>query len=123
MLRTSRRPLAKGGVIRPGEALGFGLALGAIAQCGEHGSRLRRGIGPGDGAAPTYSSHQPADRALKDLLARNQIDTEMFHGARTHLELRIPAFCIHVDVGRTGPAKCLPVRPRPDASVWPPRSD
>ncbi len=31
MRRTSRRPLAEGGVIRPGEALGFGLALGALA--------------------------------------------------------------------------------------------
>jgi len=31
MRRTARRPLAKGGVIRPGEALGFGIVLGALA--------------------------------------------------------------------------------------------
>ena len=31
MRRTSRRPLAKGGIIRPGEALGFGILLGALA--------------------------------------------------------------------------------------------
>ena len=31
MRRTSRRPLAKGGVIRPGEALVFGTVLGALA--------------------------------------------------------------------------------------------
>jgi heme o synthase len=31
MRRTSRRPLAAGGVIRPGEALGSGIALGALA--------------------------------------------------------------------------------------------
>jgi len=31
MRRTSRRPLAKGGVIRPGEALAFGIVLGALA--------------------------------------------------------------------------------------------
>jgi protoheme IX farnesyltransferase len=31
MRRTARRPLAKGGVIRPAEALGFGIALGALA--------------------------------------------------------------------------------------------
>ncbi len=31
MRRTSRRPLAKGGVIRPAEALAFGIVLGALA--------------------------------------------------------------------------------------------
>jgi len=31
MRRTARRPLAKGGIIRPGEALGFGIVLGALA--------------------------------------------------------------------------------------------
>lgn len=31
MRRTARRPLAKGGIIRPGEALSFGVVLGALA--------------------------------------------------------------------------------------------
>ena len=31
MRRTARRPLVKGGVIRPGEALAFGIVLGALA--------------------------------------------------------------------------------------------
>ena len=31
MRRTSRRPLAVGGVVRPGEALVFGVVLGAVA--------------------------------------------------------------------------------------------
>src|SRR5262245_50138549 len=31
MRRTARRPLAKGGVIRPAEALGFGVVLGVLA--------------------------------------------------------------------------------------------